>query len=124
MTEPNQDKRLFTRVNFNAVGRVLSQDQFWPVKVLDLSLKGALLQLQTPWNGDLNQPLILEFVLPNSSIVIRMQAKIAHLHHNNMGLVCKGIDLESVSHLKRLVELNLGSTELLERELTHLSSQG
>lgn len=121
MTETVPNKRQFTRVNFNAVGRVLSGDQFWPVKVLDLSLKGALLQLQTPWNGDTEQSLILEFVLPNSSIVIRMQARIAHVRHNTMGLVCKGIDLESVSHLKRLVELNLGSTELLERELSHLS---
>lgn len=121
MNESSTDKRLFTRVHFNAVGRILSDEQFCPVKVLDLSLKGALLQLQEPWQGTNDQGLILEFVLPNSSIVIRMQAKVAHLRGNNMGLVCKGIDLESVTHLKRLVELNLGSTELLERELTHLS---
>ena len=31
------------------------------------------------------------------------------------------IDLESISHLRRLVELNLGDSSLLERELAALS---
>jgi hypothetical protein len=31
--------------------------------------------------------------------------------------VCKEIDLDSISHLRRLIELNLGDQEELEREL-------
>lgn len=30
------------------------------------------------------------------------------------------IDIESIGHLRRLVELNVGSDELLHRELEHL----
>jgi hypothetical protein len=37
-----------------------------------------------------------------------------------LGFVCRHIDLDSISHLRRLVELNLGDETLLERELAAL----
>ncbi len=43
--------------------------------------------------------------------------------HNNKGQVgfeCVHIDIDSISHLRRLVELNLGDDTLLERELAAL----
>ncbi|EEX38264.1 hypothetical protein VIB_000209 [Vibrio metschnikovii CIP 69.14] len=33
------------------------------------------------------------------------------------------IDLESIAHLKRLVELNIGDDELLHRDLEHLVTE-
>ena len=33
------------------------------------------------------------------------------------------IDLDSITHLRRLVELNLGDEKLLERELSHLAAE-
>jgi hypothetical protein len=35
-------------------------------------------------------------------------------------LLCESIDLDSITHLRRLVELNAGDPALLERELTAL----
>ena len=37
-----------------------------------------------------------------------------------IGFVCRHIDVDSISHLRRLVELNLGDEALLERELAAL----
>ncbi|OZT82227.1 pilus assembly protein PilZ, partial [Vibrio sp. 03_296] len=34
------------------------------------------------------------------------------------------IDIDSISHLKRLVELNVGDDTLLHREIEHLSDLG
>ena len=45
---------------------------------------------------------------------------IAHQDENILGLSCEKMDIDSVSHLKRLVELNLGDQDLLERELDSL----
>jgi hypothetical protein len=45
---------------------------------------------------------------------------------NYYGLACREIDLDSVTHLRRLVALNLGDETLAEREfaqLTQLSGQ-
>ena len=36
------------------------------------------------------------------------------------GLHCLAIDIDSVTHLRRLVELNLGDPALLEREVSAL----
>ncbi len=33
---------------------------------------------------------------------------------------CEHIDIDSITHLKRLIELNLGDEALLHRELAHL----
>ncbi|HXK57002.1 MAG TPA: PilZ domain-containing protein, partial [Gammaproteobacteria bacterium] len=37
-----------------------------------------------------------------------------------LGLRCVSIDMESIGHLRRLVELNLGDAELLHRDLESL----
>jgi hypothetical protein len=36
-------------------------------------------------------------------------------------LQCNAIDIDSVTHLRRLVELNLGNSEQLNKELSQLS---
>jgi hypothetical protein len=49
-----------------------------------------------------------------------MQGSIIHSETDQIGFRCDHIDLESISHLKRLVELNLGDEAALERELHEL----
>lgn len=46
-----------------------------------------------------------------------MLVTLAHQKDGLLGLQCREIDLDSITHLRRLIELNLGSSELLEREL-------
>lgn len=48
---------------------------------------------------------------------ISMQVTLAHTLATRLGLHCDHIDLDSISHLKRLVELNLGDPAQLQREL-------
>jgi hypothetical protein len=49
-----------------------------------------------------------------------MDVEVAHQENDEMGLNCKDIDVDSITHLRRLVELNLGDPKLLERELSAL----
>ena len=50
-----------------------------------------------------------------------MEATVVHHQGQDYGLACREIDLDSVTHLRRLVALNLGDAALLERELTLLA---
>jgi hypothetical protein len=52
-----------------------------------------------------------------------METRVTHIEGRYAGLDCHNIDLDSVTHLRRLVEFNLGSEELLERELSALLSE-
>jgi hypothetical protein len=45
---------------------------------------------------------------------------VAHLEGSNVGLKCEHIDLNSLTLLRRLLELNTGDTDLMDRELSHL----
>lgn len=53
-----------------------------------------------------------------------MDGTVVHCEDGHLGFRCDHIDLDSISHLKRLVELNLSDEALLERELSELSQGG
>lgn len=54
---------------------------------------------------------------------ISMESAVTHVEGRRAGLHCLTIDLDSVTHLRRLVELNLGDPALLERELSALIAE-
>ena len=114
------EKRHFTRIQFDAIATLAAGDAVWDTKVLDISMKGALIE-QPNTNLDTNQDVELTLTLSDNSTQITMQGKIAHIENQTVGVVCEHIDVDSVSHLRRIVELNTGSQELLERELDALT---
>jgi len=52
-----------------------------------------------------------------------MSTEVAHAEGHHTGLRCRAIDLDSVTHLRRLIELQLGDPALLERDLAELMAQ-
>lgn len=120
---PNE-RRNFTRVLFQTPGwlstdcdSVPMQVQI-PVQVQDLSLKGALVTARESLSvGTLCQ---LTVPLTESHHRITMSMQVAQVQQQNLGLVCCSIDLDSVTHLRRLIELQLGDPALLERDLAAL----
>ncbi|PIE41195.1 MAG: PilZ domain-containing protein [Gammaproteobacteria bacterium] len=110
------EKRHFTRVQFDASAVIKTAEGIWDTKVIDLSLKGAL--IEKPDTAFVNnEPIELKLTLSDSRTEIIMQGRIAHTSNNHIGMVCEHIDVDSISHLRRIVELNTGQQELLEREL-------
>ena len=114
------NRRQFSRINFQTEARLFVADGEYPVEVDDLSLKGALIRPEKPLTLHHGSPCSLIVRLDEMGTTIRMEASIAHHAEGVYGLACRGIDLDSVTHLRRLVELNLGDTESLERELSLL----
>jgi hypothetical protein len=45
---------------------------------------------------------------------------VVHLEGVQVGMTCEDIDLQSLTRLRRLLELNTGDADLMDRELTHL----
>ncbi len=116
----NNERRHYSRIAFHTPAHLILSTQNIEVVVLDLSLKGALVRL--PANTDLESgtACTLRLRLDEMSSHIRMETKVTHVQGLYAGLVCHNIDLDSVTHLRRLVELNLGDEKLLERELSAL----
>ncbi|MCK9797291.1 PilZ domain-containing protein [Pseudomonas sp. MAFF 302030] len=116
MCEHHADRRRFKRIAFDARTELSQGPNRWAVQLLDLSLKGLLIQRPEPWQGDASQSFAADIHLGNNADV-RMEVQLAHDDHGQLGFVCVHIDLASIEHLRRLIELNLGDPEELEREL-------
>lgn len=114
------DRRRFHRVLFDAPTRVITPHQEFITRLADISLNGALLIRPDDWSVDQGAQVDLVVLLDDGETRIRMHARVAHIARDSIGLNCLHIDMESISHLRRLVELNLGDSSLLERELRAL----
>lgn len=118
MPAPASERRHFARVAFDAEAQLMTADAQLACQVIDLSLKGALLALPERHGLDAGEPCLLVVQLGDARI--KMAGDIAHLENRQAGVQCSSIDLESITHLRRLVEMNLGGGQLLERELQAL----
>lgn len=119
MSKTANERRRFHRIAFDAPTEIIQGERSWPVELHDVSLKGLLVKRPDGWNGDPNQPFSACMQLADDTQVL-MEVVLTRTQDNLLGFVCRHIDLDSISHLRRLVELNLGDDSLLERELAAL----
>ena len=122
MSDPadsSNNRRSFTRVPFDAWVELRQGERAWNAVLLDISLKGLLIATPEQWAIEPSQPFTAAVRL-GSAEAITMRASLAHQHDGRVGFRCEHIDLESITHLRRLLELNLGNTALVERELAEL----
>jgi hypothetical protein len=120
MSEIINDKRHFHRIFYNSNATISSEDTTFNCQLIDISLKGCLVRFDKPWTESLENTYTLNLQL-SPDINISMQVSVAHVIDNTVGFKCEHIDIDSISQLRRLVELNLGDSELLERDILALA---
>jgi hypothetical protein len=117
------NRRRFSRIRFQRAAELVLGAERVPVEVIDVSLNGALLQVPEGFVGRRGQPCSLHIRLEPSESYIRMVGEMAHVEAGRVGVRREEIDLESMAHLRRLVELNLGDPALLDREFDALIAE-
>ncbi len=120
------EQRHFTRIPFDARIRIIQVDggQSWNGTLLDISINGALITRPDDWSAKIGEPMELELQLgEDTQTSLHMDTTVAHIEDKRVGLHCKQMDLDTATHLHRLLELNLGDPELLKRELSELIQQ-
>jgi len=120
----SDERRRFSRIPFEATAHINShQGELHPnCHIIDISLNGVLISTPVGWVGKMADHYDIDLVLDKAQIVIKMEASVAHIDSDTVGFSCSHIDVDSITHLKRLVELNLGDDSLLHRELSALIS--
>ena len=118
--DPQYEKRRFSRIPFDANVLLTQHGTEWRSKLLDISLKGVLIETPSNWDAAIGEHFYLDVIFADSGSLINCNIAVAHENDNHVGFQITQIDVESVSHLRRLVELNLGNPDLLNRELTAL----
>lgn len=119
MTESSNNRRHYQRIPFIAEVVMSRNGQHWPCGLLDISLKGMLLAPPSDVQPDPGAIYDVELILGEAA-TIHMSARISHTNHEHWGMHWENIDLEGLTHLRRLLELNLTDPEAMHRELADL----
>jgi hypothetical protein len=114
--------RRFSRITFSCPGLLDLKVARAECEVRDVSLKGALVEV-VGLDVAAGQTCTLAIRLGDGDTVIRMDGEVAHVNGRRVGIKADEMDLESIEHLRRLVEVNLGNEDVLHRELAALVAE-
>lgn len=123
MNQHSSERRQFQRIRFDADTRLSQDGQYWEVELIDLSLRGLQVRIPQDWQGDPQQALHVCIELGGDAL-IEMEVTLARRDNNLLGLTCQHIDLDSLAHLRRVIECNLEEDDMDEPEIASLSRQG
>jgi hypothetical protein len=115
----SDDRRQFWRAAFRSNVELVDSQGSSPAELIDISLKGALVKVPAQWQGVIGDGCHLKLRLAEGTAIV-MRTSVAHVEGRRVGLYCESIDLDSITHLRRLVSLNAGNNQLLDRELAAL----
>ncbi|HKL27093.1 MAG TPA: PilZ domain-containing protein [Desulfuromonadales bacterium] len=109
-------ERRFQRVPFQAETSIATDDSAWQCTLLNIALKGALVEsdrlLIEP--GTICQVSVR---LPETDILLNFRARLLHRQANRFGFKFIDIDLQTLTHLRKLIELNTGDGDGIRDEL-------
>lgn len=110
------DRRRFRRVMLAGSVRIYSGSQMWASELIDVSLRGVLVALPDGWTGSPGNRFRLDLRM-EGGLVIAMGVELVRVRARDLAFSCQKIDLDSFTRLKRLIELNVGRPEAVQREL-------
>ncbi|HEY5762577.1 MAG TPA: PilZ domain-containing protein [Rhodocyclaceae bacterium] len=111
-------RRHFSRIHFQSRATLSGEGRSLPCTLIDLSLRGALVDCADAGHS-ISDQVLLDLDLDGSHH-IRIEGEVSHRQGDRIGISCTGIDIDSMTHLRRIVELNTGDGALLNRELAAL----
>ena len=121
------EPRHFSRIPFHADVMLHFHlvEEAQTAHLLDISLKGALFEMEYPlthiFKGKICRMVLF---LGTGGEHITMDGVVVHQEGQLIGIECRHIDVDSMSNLRRLIELNTGDAKLLERELAEVLKVG
>ncbi|ARV71739.1 PilZ domain-containing protein [Vibrio campbellii] len=118
------ERRRFSRIIYQVPALIEQGNLAMQATIPDLSLHGLLLKVEDAKPLDSLLPVEVGFSFIQSEQMMQLSAGIVSIAGNEIRLKISNIDIESISQLKRFIELNVGNNELLNRELEHLSDLG
>jgi hypothetical protein len=119
------EQRRFRRVDFVDAVKLVSDDvegnhqASWEAQCIDISMRGMLLEVPDQFPLEVGMPFEAELML-SEDVSIEMPCTLVHIENHQVGFRAEMMSLDSVSNLRRLLELNLADHAEIERELVSL----
>lgn len=113
------ERRQFSRVEFDAAVTISQDEKLYHSQLLDISLNGVLISTPNAYHIRTDMPCTLSVQLAEDTAII-MQVALIHSSSQVLGFHCTSIDMDSIIHLRRLIEINLNDPHAPERVLAEL----
>jgi PilZ domain-containing protein len=114
------EHRLFHRIRFVVKTDVEMDGKSGEAVLVDISLKGALLTFPQELHPEQGLSCRLKIHLEESDIILIISGNVVHVHENMAGIKFTLIDIDSMIHLRRLLELNTDDPDQVRSELHSL----
>ena len=111
-----EENRYYKRVNFHVNAAARIDNILYTGELYDISLKGCLIKMNKKPGDYSGKTCIVMLKLPNSNITLEFESKIVHQQNEFLGFKFEGADVDSITHLRRLLVLNTGDEEGTDRE--------
>ena len=111
------DNRQFHRVKFAAKTVVECGTAKIEASLVDISMKGALLRFTDVPDLPPKGRCLVSVTLDASDIVLHFEAEVVHVRSEFIGLKFVGIDIDTMIHLRSLLELNTADPDQVRSEL-------
>ena len=112
------NNRHFRRIPFQAEVTLSSDQDVWTGELLDVAMKGAMVGTDAPLPLSLGAKYNLCISLPGTPISLDFQAELVHSEESCYGFKFISENLETLTHLRKLIELNTGDAEATRSELS------
>lgn len=110
-------KRNFSRINFAANAQIELNNNIFEAELMDISLKGALIHIKAKTPLEKGNHCTIKIFLHSSDIILTFNAELVHIEQNDFGFKFLDIDLDTMTHLRRLLDLNIGDQDKITNEL-------
>lgn len=115
------EKRHFTRITSHFTVSIESKkcDDIATGKLVDISLKGLLIEVDSEILT-IGEKYVINLPFPGSEITMLFEAECVHADNGDFGFKFIGEDVDTMTHLRRFLELNLGDPGRITQELEFL----
>jgi len=127
------ERRQFSRIHFQSAcslsfnNVIVKPDLI--ASLVDISFAGALLSISPLASSSIGELVQIQLALEGSDIQLFLNGSVCHQQQQLLGIQFTTIDIETMTHLKRLIELNSGDSGSMHREFAqlieaHIASNG
>ncbi len=113
------EHRNYQRIKFRTEAAIEIDANNYRCDLVDLALQGALFKIEQEPPITIGSQVALKIYLTDSDTHMDFTGELLHQHGDYYGFLFVAEDSESMGHLRRLLELNLGDAEQAEDEFRH-----
>ncbi len=113
------EQRNFRRITFQTKALITIDARPQACELVDLALQGALFKAHNDLPTRIGDQYPLTITLPDTELTLNFTGELIHQRGNYYGFIFVAEDATSMGHLRRLLELNFGDGDAVDREFDH-----